>query len=74
MSIYEFEYEIEHEYEVGDRVMWRGAFGAAVARPATITGLGEKNGRPLYDLDNGHWAYETQIDGLVAEPVKEDKR
>jgi hypothetical protein len=56
---------IEHKYEVGQRVMWRGGFGTEAAKPATITGTGDKNGRPLYDLDNGHWAYETQIDGVV---------
>jgi hypothetical protein len=24
--------------------------------------LGEKNDQPVYDLDNGHWAYEYQLE------------
>lgn len=58
-------WHITHRYGVGQRVMWRGGFGTEPAKPATIVGLGNKNGRPLYDLDNDHWAYETQIDGVV---------
>jgi len=23
---------------------------------------GEKNDQPVYDLDNGHWAYEYQLE------------
>ena len=56
---------IQHKYAVGQRVMWRGGFGTEPAKPARIIGLGDKRGRPLYDLDNGHWAYETQIDSVI---------
>ena len=59
-------FTIEHKYIPGQRVMWRGGFGTEPAKPATIVDTGEKNGRPLYDLDNGHWAYETQIDGVIS--------
>lgn len=48
-------------YTVGQTVLWRGGFGSNPERPARIVGFGEKNGRPLVDLDNGHWAYLTQI-------------
>jgi hypothetical protein len=55
---------ITHYFQVGEIVMWRGGFGSDAPKLATITDLGEKNGRPLYDLDNGHWAYEYQLRSL----------
>lgn len=62
MNEYDYEgYTIEHKYEVGQKVMWSGAWGTQPSKPAVITGTGEKNGKPLYDLDNGHWAYEYQL-------------
>jgi hypothetical protein len=65
MNEYDYEgYTIEHKYEVGQKVMWRGGFGSDAPKLAKITGLGDKNGRPLYDLDNGHWAYEYQLRSL----------
>lgn len=54
-------------YRVGDRIIYRGAFGTAKPTVATITGLGTKNGQPLVDLDDGHWAYLDQIDSLACE-------
>ena len=54
--------DIVHEYKVGQRVMWRGAWGTEPPKPATVVDTGEKNGEPVYDLDNGRWAYEYQLD------------
>lgn len=51
-------------FKVGEKVMWRGGFGMDPPKTATIRGFGEKNDRPLADLDNGHWAYLTQLEKL----------
>lgn len=48
-------------FKVGDRVLYRGCWGAFPEEPATITGIGTKNGRRVYDLDNNHWGYEDQL-------------
>jgi len=53
--------EMEYQYEIGQEVMWRGSWGNQAPKPARIIDKGEKNGKPLYDLDNGHWAYEYQL-------------
>ena len=52
---------MSYKYAIGNRIEYRPAFGTAAPVVVTIEGLGEKNGRPLYDLNNGHWAYEFQI-------------
>lgn len=49
------------KYKLRERVYWRGGFGSEPKKLATITGFGEKNGRKLVDLSNGHWAYTSQI-------------
>jgi hypothetical protein len=46
--------------------MWRGSWGTRQPAPAKIIDLGEKNGEPVYDLDNGHWAYEHQLQQMEA--------
>lgn len=52
--------------KVGDRVIVRGGFGTEPPREVTVEGLDEKNGRPLFDYDNGtRWAYLSQIDSIV---------
>lgn len=56
---------LTYKFTVGDRVMWRGGWGTQAKRRARIIDIGEKNGRPVYDLDNGHWAYEYQLTGTV---------
>lgn len=67
--------------KVGDRVMWRGAFGFGPAKPAVVVDMqrvapGDKygdnvdempwdevrRGYCVVSLDNGHWAYGTQLD------------
>jgi hypothetical protein len=52
---------MNYEFNIGDQVMWRGGWGRNAPAPAKIIDLGEKNGEPVYDLDNGHWAYEHQL-------------
>lgn len=52
---------MEYKFKQGQRVLWRGGFGRDAAKPAVIVGTGEKNGQPVYDLDNGHWCYESQL-------------
>jgi hypothetical protein len=50
---------------IGDRVLYAGAWGTGDPRPGTITGRGEKNGKPVFDvqLDNGanHWGHADQF-------------
>lgn len=54
---------MDYQFEIGQRVWWCGGFGTELPKLATIVDLGEKNGRPVYDLDNDHWAYEYQLKG-----------
>jgi hypothetical protein len=54
-------------YKPGETVSYRGDFGAGNVEIVTIEGIGEKNGRVVYDLSNGRWCYETQI-------INEDRR
>ena len=51
----------EYKFQIGDQVMWSGGWGTRAPKLATIVNLGEKNDEPVYDLDNGHWAYEDQL-------------
>ena len=51
-----------YQFEVGQEVIWRGGWGSRPPLPARIVDKGEKNDRPVYDLDNGHWAYEHQLE------------
>jgi len=53
--------EMEYQYEIGQEVMWSGSWGTRAPQPAKIIDKGDKNGQPVYDLDNGHWAYEYQL-------------
>ena len=50
-----------HQFEIGQLVRWRGAWGSQPPQPVIITGIATKNDRTVYDLDNGHWAYEDQL-------------
>jgi hypothetical protein len=52
------------EFQIGQQVAWSGGFGTQTPRLATVVDIGEKNGKPVYDLDNGHWAYGYQLQGL----------
>ena len=52
---------MKHKYKVGQEVIWRGGWGTRAPQPAKIVDIGEKNDAPVYDLDNGHWAYEDQL-------------
>jgi hypothetical protein len=54
-------WEPRHTYQVGDTVSYRPSFGVAVE--ATITECEDRDGRLLYSFDNGHWAYQHQVDG-----------
>jgi hypothetical protein len=57
---------MDYLYEIGQTVIWRGGWGSQEPAFARIVDLGEKNGRPVYDLDNGHWAYEYQLSNSSA--------
>lgn len=51
--------------EIGKPVLWWGGFGMDRPRVAYVMdNTGEKNGERVYDLDNGHWAYEYQLQPL----------
>jgi len=56
--------EMEYQYEIGQEVMWSGGWGRQAPKPAKIIDKGEKNCKPVYDLDNGHWAYEYQLERI----------
>ncbi len=47
---------------VGDKALYRGAFGVTFPVPCEIIGIGEKNGRVVYDNDLGRWGYADQYD------------
>ena len=70
---------------VGDKVMWRGAWGKEAPKEATIESIelcanGSKYGKDVksvawetiekgnrsitVQLDNGHWAYGSQLDKI----------
>ncbi len=51
------------QFKVGDSVNYRGGFGRGPIETVTIIGIDEKNGKVVYDLDNGHWTYESQVIG-----------
>lgn len=53
--------KMNYQYQVGQEVMWSGGWGTQAPKPAKIIDIGEKNGKPVYDLHNGHWAYEYQL-------------
>jgi hypothetical protein len=57
---------MNYQFNIGDQVMWRGGWGVRAPEPAKVVDLGEKNGEPVYDLDNGHWAYEHQLQQMEA--------
>jgi hypothetical protein len=57
---------MNYQFNIGDQVMWRGSWGTRAPAPAKVIDLGEKNGEPVYDLDNGHWAYEHQLQQMEA--------
>jgi hypothetical protein len=52
---------MQYQYEIGQQVMWSGGWGREAPKSAKIIDMGEKNNQPVYDLDNGHWAYEYQL-------------
>lgn len=52
-------------YSIGETVMWSGGWGTQPPKLATVVSMGEKNNQPVYDLDNGHWAYEYQLQELT---------
>lgn len=55
---------MKHKYNVGERVLYRGTWGNGKLTLATIKGIGEERGKVVYDLSDGHWAYEAQISAV----------
>jgi hypothetical protein len=56
-----------HNYKVGQRVMWSGTWGHEPPKPAVITHVTDKRGRPVYILNNDRWAYEYQLQTIDAD-------
>ena len=56
---------MNYRYKIGQQVMWSGGWGTQAPKPAKIVDMGEKNNQPVYDLDNGHWAYGYQLQELT---------
>lgn len=57
------------EFTIGQKVLYRGAWGTNLPRVCTITGRGVEAGRVVYDNSLGHWGYAYQY-----EPVRETER
>jgi len=51
--------------QVGDSVLYRGSWGKGPQTQATVTNIDTNKGRPVVDLDDGHWAYLYQIDEVL---------
>lgn len=51
--------------KIGDKVLYRGAWGREPAKPGTIVGIDEKNGREVYDVEcddgDSRWGYANQF-------------
>jgi len=60
---------MSHKFRIGERVIWRGAWGQEPPREALVIGRGHRDGEMVYDLASGHWAYERQLSRLPAEVV-----
>lgn len=56
---------MNYKFNIGQQVMWSGGWGREAPKPAKIVDMGEKNNQPVYDLDNGHWAYGYQLQELT---------
>lgn len=56
-------------FTIGQKVLYRGAWGTYSPRLCTITGKGEKNDCTVYENDLGQWGYAYQY-----EPVRETQR
>jgi lysine/ornithine N-monooxygenase len=46
---------------IGNKVNWLDSKTGSTPKEVTIVGDGMKGGEVVYDLDNGHWAYESQL-------------
>jgi hypothetical protein len=57
-------------FGIGERVLYRGAWGTLPAVETVVTGLGAKCGRLVYDLGEiERWGYEEQIEKLTEEGI-----
>ena len=55
--------DITHKFEEGQKIWYRGSFGRGKLELVTIESAEDyKNEEPVYDLSNGHWCYEAQIE------------
>ena len=60
----------EYHPSIGERVIYRGGWGADEPVEVTCIGEGEKNDLPVYDTDNGRWGYAHQFERLDPETGK----
>jgi len=60
---------MSHKFRIGERVIWRGAWGQEPPREALVIGRHYEGNEPVYDLASGHWAYERQLSTLPAEVI-----
>ena len=49
------------KYSIGQSVAYKGVWGKAKAITTTITSIGIKNGRRVYDTALNQWGYEHQF-------------
>lgn len=52
---------MKHKYKEGQVVLYIPSGERTPRKAAIETAYDDKNGSPVYDLDNGHWCYEEQI-------------
>jgi hypothetical protein len=50
-----------YRFRIGDIVMWCGSWGSDSPKETVVVSRGVKDDAPVYDLANGHWAYEEQL-------------
>ena len=48
---------------IGNKVNWTDSKTGSIPVEVTITNVGTEGDELVYDLDNGHWAYEHQLTG-----------
>ena len=52
------------KFKIGQKVIYRGAWGCGEPVKVTITGIAIHKGRRVYDLDIPQWGYENQFTAI----------
>ncbi len=49
------------QFNIGDKVIYRGGFGSSRPVATTIVDIGDKDGVPVFDTASGSWGYADQF-------------